>query len=115
MSARQQHGWLGEAEDWQRRFALVEPKMRELLVQCVRDNLADAAFEPWSSELADRVRPPLKLALQDLSSMLDVVDLRIEPGDQREELRVSVAVRDVRGSNSNVVIALSGGSMAVVS
>jgi hypothetical protein len=115
MSARQQHGWLGEAEDWQRRFALVEPKMRELLVQCVRDNLADAAFEPWSSELADRVRPPLKLALQDLSSMLDVVDLRIEPGDQREELRVSVAVRDVRGVNSNVVIALSGGSMAVVS
>jgi phage tail sheath protein FI len=104
-------GYVVRPVDW-RRFALDEPKMRELLSHCVRDNLAEAVFEPWSSTLADRVLPPLKLALQDLSSMLDVVDVQIEPGDQRDELRVSVAVLDVCGANSNVVIALSGDSMA---
>ena len=105
-------GYAVRPVDW-RRFALDEPKMRELLAHCVRDNLVDAVFEPWSSELADRVLPPLRLALQDLSSMLDVVDVRLEPGDQQDVWRVGIEVRDVRGHLSTVVIALSGDTLAL--
>jgi hypothetical protein len=105
-------GYAVRPVDW-RRFATDELKVRAMLTRCVRDNLAEAVFEPWSPALADRFVPRLTLALQDLSSMLEVIHVQLEPGDGPDALRVSVELRNVGGRAATVVLVLSGDAPAV--
>ena len=81
--------------DW-RRFATDEAKLRELLVRCLQDNLEDALFEPWTAAWRDRAAARLRLALQDLSSMFEVVEIEIEPGEEAGDRQVRIQGRDVR-------------------
>jgi hypothetical protein len=88
-------GYAVRPVDW-RRFAMDEARLRELLAQCVRDNLGEALFEPWSDAWRERAVAKLELALQDLGSMFEVLRVLVEPGGVHGERQVVVEARDVQ-------------------
>lgn len=88
-------GYVVRPVDW-RRFATEEARMRELLAQCVRDNLEESLFEPWTNAWRDRVVTQLQLALQDLISMFDVRRVSVEPGEVPGERRVMIEAQHVQ-------------------
>ena len=61
-----------------KRFAYDHSRVAELLSFCVRDNLNEVAFDPWSDELKERVEGNLMTALRDLSTIFDIKSLRCE-------------------------------------
>jgi hypothetical protein len=65
--------------DW-RRFAYDHAKVEALVSLCVRDNLREVLFEPWSERLRERVETTLMLALDDLRSVFETRSVRCEGG-----------------------------------
>ena len=88
------NGYVIRPVDW-RRFACDSPLVEKLLATCVRDNLADAVFSPWTESSREATVERLVLALQDLSSMLDVRLVTCEPGDALGEQLVRIEFSDV--------------------
>jgi hypothetical protein len=94
-------GYVVRPVDW-RRFATDPERVRERIEMCVRDNLTEAQFEPWSPELRDRTTAQLTLALRDLGSMIDVRGVDYTPGEEPGERSVCVEYTDVDRRHHNV-------------
>jgi hypothetical protein len=80
--------------DW-RRFSYDHEKVQELLSRCVRDNLPQVGFEPWSEAQKARVEATLRLALGDLSSLFDLESVDCEA---REDNRL---LATIEGAHKN--------------
>jgi hypothetical protein len=63
--------------DW-RRVAYDHVEVQRRLRQCTVDNTADAMFAPMSAQLLKELAARIRLALADLSSVFDVVDVTCE-------------------------------------
>jgi hypothetical protein len=91
--------------DW-RRFATDPEQVRQRVVACVRDNLEWAAFEPKSADVKARIVEQLRRALGDLTSMLDVLEVGVEPHEGADQWSVRIAYRDVSRQVRTVEIIL---------
>jgi len=84
--------------DW-RHVAYDHAEVRQRLAQCVQDNLADTVVEVGSAEVVQEVAARIRLALVDLSSVFDVIDVTCELHAERMHVVIEGEFKNgVRGT-----------------
>lgn len=87
--------------DW-RRFSYDHAMVKELLTQCVQDNLQLFRFEPWSEDLRRSIERTMKVALGDLRTVFDVKYAECER-TEADMLQVRLAGEHANGALMNYV------------
>ena len=84
-----------------RQFAYDHVEVRRRLKQCTADNTLEATFSLPSVQLLEELAARIRLALADLSSMFDVIDVRCE--SEETLLNVTIEGEFKNGERETIV------------
>lgn len=98
-------GYAVRPVDW-RRFATDPDELGKRLETCVRDNLAEAMFEPWTEATRAWAVARLTLALDDLRSMITPHEVTCGPDSHPDLRQVCIEFSDVQGQVRSCVVRL---------
>ena len=96
-------GYVVRPVDW-RRFASDPVQIRARIEACVNDNLGASAFEPWSESSLSDARERLTMALRDLSSIIEVLEVHCDVEQDAGAILVTVDYVDVFRRRHNLVV-----------
>jgi len=96
-------GYVVRPVDW-RRFASDPVQIRARIEACVNDNLGASAFEPWSDSALSDAQGQLTMALRDLSSIIEVLEVHCDVDREAGAILVTVDYVDVFRRRHNLVV-----------
>lgn len=96
-------GYVVRPVDW-RRFASDPVQIRARIEACVNDNLGASAFEPWSDSSMSDAQGQLTMALRDLSSIIEVLEVHCDVDRGAGAILVTVDYVDVFRRRHNLVV-----------
>ncbi|MEJ2635096.1 MAG: hypothetical protein P8184_07365 [Calditrichia bacterium] len=90
-----------------RRHAYDHKQVDSLVENCVKDNLGEHIFEPLSESTLKRIQSDLSAALQDLSSVLDLLSVECQAGSSPGTISAEVKFEYKNGQSKAITIALN--------
>ncbi len=89
-----------------RRFAYDHKKVESLVANCVKDNFVKYVFEPVNESTLRKLQSELFVALQDLSSVLDLLSVECYAESSLGAISVNVKFEHKNGELKTLVVAL---------